>query len=140
MKGIELNMKHKKVLFYMLISILFLSIGTKSSPLYQINDWYDAECFFTMGKSMMHGIVPYLELFEQKGPLLFFIYGIASLISNSSFIGVFILEIISYTIFLFYIDKIIKIVIPEKYSYILLPILSLLILSSRSFTDRKSVV
>lgn len=114
--------------------MLFLIIGTKSSPLYKINDWYDAECFFTMGKSMMKGIVPYLNLFEQKGPLLFFIYGIASLISKTSFLGVFILEIISYIVFLYYTDKIIKMFIHEKYSYILLPILSLLILSSRSFT------
>lgn len=127
-------MKKKKVLFYITISILFLIIGTKSSPLYKINDWYDAECFFTMGKSMMKGIVPYLDLFEQKGPLLFFIYGIASLLSENSFLGVFILEIISYTIFLYYIDKIISLYIDKKYSYILLPILSLLILSSRSFT------
>ena len=127
-------MKKTKILFFITISILFLIIGTKSSPLYKINDWYDAECFFTMGKSMIKGVVPYLNLFEQKGPLLFFIYGIASLLSENSFLGVFILEIISYTIFLYYIDKIISIYVNEKYSYILLPILSLLILSSRSFT------
>ena len=83
---------------------------------------------------MMIGKVPYLDLIEQKGPLLFLIYGIASIISTNSFIGVFILEVISYTIFLYYIDKIITLYIDEKYSYILLPILSLLILSSRSFT------
>lgn len=127
-------MKNKKIYYYLLISILFLLIGTKSSPLYQINDWYDAECFFTVGKSMMKGIIPYLDLFEQKGPLFFLIYGIASIISNNSFIGVFILEVISYSIFLYYIDKIISLFTKEKYSYILLPILSVLILSSRSFT------
>jgi putative teichoic acid/polysaccharide glycosyl transferase len=127
-------MKKRKILFLIGIAFIFLLIGTKSSPLYKINDWYDAECFFTMGKSMMIGKVPYLDLFEQKGPLLFLIYGIASIISTNSFIGVFILEVISYTIFLYYIDKIITLYIDEKYSYILLPILSLLILSSRSFT------
>lgn len=127
-------MKNKKILFYVMISVLFLLIGTKSSPLYKINDWYDAQCFFTMGKSMMKGIIPYLDLFEQKGPLLFFIYGVASLISENNFLGVFFLEIISYTIFLYYMNKIIGIFINEKYSYILLPILSSMILSSRSFT------
>lgn len=124
----------KKLIFCLIISIVFLLIGTKSSPLYTLNDWYDAQCFFTMGKSMMNGSVPYLDLFEQKGPLLFLIYGIASLISTDSFIGVFIIEVIAYTIFLYYIDKIITMYLPEKYSYILLTILSLLILSSRSFT------
>ncbi len=127
-------MKKGKILFLFLLSVLFLLIGTKSSPLYTINDWYDANCFFTMGKAMFNGMIPYLDLFEQKGPFLYFIYGIASFISKTSFIGVFIIEIISYTVFLYYCDKIIKLFIDEKYSYILLPILSLLILSSRSFT------
>lgn len=127
-------MKKRKLLYCFIVSFLFLFILTKSSPLYKINDWYDAQCFFTVGKSMMNGIVPYVDLFEQKGPLLFFIYGIASLFSIKSFIGVFILEVISYTVFLYYITKIIEMFIDKKYSYIILPILSMLILSSRSFT------
>ena len=84
-------MNKKKIMYCVFISFIFLLICTKSSPLYVLNDWYDAECFFTVGKSMIKGKVPYLDLFEQKGPLLFLIYGIASLISNNSFIGVFIL-------------------------------------------------
>ena len=76
-------MKKKKIIFCLIIASLFLCMNTKSSPLYKLNDWYDAQCFFTMGKSMMNGLVPYLDLFEQKGPLLFFIYGIASIISNT---------------------------------------------------------
>lgn len=127
-------MNKKKLLYSFIISLIFLLICTKSSPLYRINDWYDAQCFFTVGKSMLNGKIPYLDLFEQKGPLLFLLYGLASLITNNSFIGVFIIEVISYTIFLYYIDKTINIYLDEKYSYILIPILSLLILSSRSFT------
>lgn len=127
-------MKKKEFIYCFIISILFLTLLSKSSPLYAINDWYDAQCFFTVGKSMLNNKLPYLNLFEQKGPLLFFIYMIASLISLKSFIGVFLLEIISYTIFLYYIIKIIKLFTKEKYIYYLLPIISALILSSRSFT------
>lgn len=127
-------MNKKKIMYCVFISFIFLLICTKSSPLYVLNDWYDAECFFTVGKSMIKGKVPYLDLFEQKGPLLFLIYGIASLISNNSFIGTFILEVISYSIFLYYISKIIEIYLDKKYSYILIPILALLMLPTRSFT------
>lgn len=127
-------MNKKKILYCILISITFLLICTKSSPLYRINDWYDAQCFFTVGKSMINGKIPYLNLFEQKGPLLFLLYGIASLISNNSFIGVFILEVISYSVFLYYISKIIEIYLDKKYSYILIPIIVLLMLPTRSFT------
>lgn len=127
-------MNKKKILYCILISITFLLICTKSSPLYRINDWYDAQCFFTVGKSMINGKIPYLNLFEQKGPLLFLLYGIASLISNNSFIGVFILEVISYAIFLYYVSKIIEIYLDKKYSYILIPIIVLLMLPTRCFT------
>lgn len=127
-------MNKKKVLYCILISITFLLICTKSSPLYRINDWYDAQCFFTVGKSMINGKIPYLDLFEQKGPLLFLLYGIASLISNNSFIGVFVLEVISYSVFLYYVSKIIEIYLDKKYSYILIPIIALLMLPTRCFT------
>lgn len=127
-------MNKKKILYCILISITSLLICTKSSPLYRINDWYDAQCFFTVGKSMINGKIPYLDLFEQKGPLLFLLYGIASLISNNSFIGVFILEVISYSVFLYYVSKIIEIYLDKKYSYILIPIIALLMLPTRCFT------
>ncbi len=127
-------MKKRKLFYCLLISILFLIICTKTSPLYKINDWYDANAFFTVGKSMFHGKVPYLELFEQKGPLLYLIYGLASIISYNSFIGVFLIEIIFMTISFYYISKIIEFYLPKKMSYLLIPILAMLILSSRSFT------
>ena len=31
------------------VSVLMLSICTKSSPLYPMNDWVDVHCFFTVG-------------------------------------------------------------------------------------------
>ena len=62
-------------LYCLLISSAFLLICTKSSPLYPLNDWQDANAFFTMGKGMMNGKVLYRDLFEQKGPLLYFMHG-----------------------------------------------------------------
>ncbi len=37
------------------LSFGFLLICSKSSPLYPYNDWVDVNCFFTMGRSMLHG-------------------------------------------------------------------------------------
>ena len=134
MKLVGEKMKRKKILYCLEISILFLFILSKNSPLYQMNDWYDVNAFFTVGKSILAGKIPYLDLFEQKGPLLYLIYAIAALISNHSFLGVFLLEIISLTFFFYYIEKIINLYLEEKFSYLLIPILACLILSSRSFT------
>lgn len=75
---------------------MYLLICTKSSPLYSLNDWVDSNAFFTMGKGIINGKIPYKDLFEQKGPLLYFIHGISYIISNKTFIGVFILEVLSF--------------------------------------------
>lgn len=61
----------------------------KSSFQYPLNDWGDTNCFFTLGRGIKHGIIPYLDLYEQKGPLLYFQFYLAALMSETSFIGVF---------------------------------------------------
>lgn len=128
-------MKKKKIVLYCLvISFLFLLLCTKNSPLYKMNDWQDVNAFFTMGKSMMNGIIPYVDLFEQKGPLLYLIYGIGSLISNDSFIGVFILEVLFFTVTLYYMAKIVKLFLKDEMIYLLLPLIAVFILTSRVFT------
>ena len=129
-------LRHKKIfeyIFCLLVSFVILLFTSKNSFLYQYNDWMDANAFFTVGKSMMNGIVPYRDLFEQKGIFLYLIYGLGYLISNKTFYGVFLLEVISFSIFLKYVMKIVKIFIKEKYSYYIIPILSLIICTSKAF-------
>ena len=92
----------KLLLFSLLLSFLFLGLCSKNSPLYPMNDWVDVNCFFTVGKSMVHGMIPYRDLYEQKGPILYFIYALAALISQHSFVGAYILDAIAFGIFLFF--------------------------------------
>ncbi|MBP7401218.1 MAG: hypothetical protein KBA30_01220 [Clostridia bacterium] len=84
----------------LVLSAAFLAIGTRSSPLYPTNDWVDSNAMFTVGRGMMNGQVPYRDLFEQKGPLLYFLYGLASLVSDRSFVGVYLLETLSFAAYL----------------------------------------
>ena len=95
----------KPYLYCLLFAFLFLLVCSKNSFLYRMNDWVDANAFFTVGKGMVRGVVPYQSLFEQKGPLLYFIYGIGSLFSYTTFYGVFILELLSFSVFLYYVYK-----------------------------------
>lgn len=127
--------KYFTILFCFIISFLILMIVSKSSFLYPMNNWNDANAFFTMGKSLMNGKVIFKEIFEQKGPLLYFIYGIGYLISNKSFLGIFILEILSSTVFSYYICKIINIYLDKKYAYLILPIFLMLLYSSSAFAS-----
>lgn len=126
--------KHQFIIYSFIISFTILMITSKNSFLYPLNDWVDANAFFTVGKGMMNGVVPYKDIFEQKGILLYFIYGIGYLISHKTFHGVFIIEVLFFTTFLYYIHKIIKLFLNSKYTYIILPILTLLITTSKTFT------
>src|SRR5699024_10602220 len=111
-----------------------------SSFLYPINDWVDSNCFFTMGKALMNGRVLYRDIYEQKGPLLYFVHGLAYLFSNDSFIGVYIIEALSFSLFLFFSIKSAELYL-KRYDLLLLmaPILSFMILTSKSFSHGDSV-
>ena len=89
----------KYIGFAAIVSICFLTICSRSSFIYIFNNWDDANSYFTMGKVMMNGGVFYRDSFDQKGPLLYFIYGLAYLISHNTFRGVFVMEILSFTAF-----------------------------------------
>ena len=92
--------------FALLVSAAVLTVCSKNSFLYPLNDWVDVNCFFTVGRGIIHGLVPYQDLYDQKGPLLYYIYALASLISENSFLGVFLIEVVLYAAFLFYSGRI----------------------------------
>ncbi len=101
------KIKDKRMVIYCLVlAFALLSVTSKSSYLYPFNDWVDVQCFFTVGKGLFNGMVPYLELAEQKGPYVYFIYGLTSLISANSLIGGFVLEVITGTVFLYLVYQI----------------------------------
>ncbi len=83
-----------------------LAVCSKSSPLYPLNDWPDVNCFHTVGKGIIHGKVPYVDLLEQKGPYVYFLGAIAYLMDGRGFAGYFLFEIISMYFFLLYAYKI----------------------------------
>ena len=58
----------------------------------------DSAWFFTCGKAWMEGMTPYVDFADSKGPLLWLIYGIGYLLSPTSYIGVFWLSVLSYTV------------------------------------------
>ena len=128
-----------RLLFYCFFTAaIVLAICSKSSFLYPLNDWVDANCYFTVGKGMMNGLVPYRDLMEQKGILLYFLHGLAYLVSHSTFIGVYILEVIAGTAYLYYAAKTVALFVHEKWGYIVVPVLAALVYSSASFAHGDS--
>ena len=80
--------------YFIAAAFLLMLPATRSSFLYPCNDWNDANSYFSMGKALFNGKMPYRDVFDQKGPYLYFLYGLAYLVSHTTFAGVFILEVI----------------------------------------------
>lgn len=132
-----MNLVKKEVLKYMgfaaLAALGFLVICSRSSFLYIFNNWDDANSYFTMGKVMMNGGVIYRDSFDQKGPLLYFIYGLAYLISHNTFRGVFVMEVLFFTTFLVAQYHILKLYMQQKKALFFLPFLAFVVTASKSF-------
>ena len=79
------------------LAALMLLFASQCSPLYPINLWDDANCLLTVGRVMRRGGVLYRDIYEQKGPLLYLIHALAACISDTSFGGVYALEIPALT-------------------------------------------
>lgn len=128
------NKKLTLVIFLFVITGGVLAICSKCSFLYPINDWSDSNIYFTIGKGIVNGKVLYADLMDQKGPLIFFIYAIGYLISNTTLVGVYILEVISFSIFLFFCMRFsYKILKNDTVLYFIVPIIACGILSSKAF-------
>ena len=140
MRGVALLKKEQKhlLIYCALLSLLFLAVCSQSSFLYPLNDWYDANDFLTMGKGILHGFVPYRDLYEQKGPILYFLHSICALVPGPHFFGVYLLEAGAFTVFLYYAAKLILLYLPPRAAYWILPALSGLLLSSESFCQGDS--
>lgn len=106
--------KHAFLLLCFFAAAMYLLICSKSSPLYPMNDWVDVNCFYTMGASLLEGLVPYRDLYEQKGPVLYFIYAVIALLTPDSFFGVWLLEILTYGLFLYYSGKIMELYLGDS--------------------------
>lgn len=115
------------------ISFLLMLLLTRSSFLYPYNNWDDSNSYFSMGKSMFHGILIYRDIFDQKGPYLYFLYGLCSLVSGTTFRGVFLMEILLGAADLLLIGRILKLFCRPRTAAFLSPILLACMCASKSF-------
>ena len=94
------NKKRERALALMCcaaMAALMLLLTSQCSPLYPINVWGDANCLLTVGRVMKRGGVLYRDIYEQKGPLLYLIHAAAACLSDTSFSGVYLMEIPALT-------------------------------------------
>ena len=79
----------------LLLSLLFmLAASVYTTPL---NHYYgfDSSVFMAFGKGIAHGLRPYLDLYDNKGPMIFYINALGWLMGGRN--GVFVLQVLSMT-------------------------------------------
>lgn len=134
-----LNSTAFRLLLACAASFSVLAVCSKSSFLYPMNDWVDVNCFFTVGRGIRHGLVPYRDLYDQKGPLVYFVYALAALVSESSFLGVFLLEGVCFACFLHLGGRIAETLSGRKEAYCLsVPLLAILVPVTPAFSHGSS--
>ena len=75
------------IVFTMLILLLFVC---PFSPFYRYCFEPDEICYRIVSKGLLSGKIPYRDLFDHKGPLLYFIYALGMLITGGSSFGIWI--------------------------------------------------
>lgn len=131
-KGGEMPLSGKQASFLALFAFIIISVCSTSSPLYAFNTWVDANVYFTIGKSMLKGMLPYRDLFDHKGPLLYALHALTSLVSVNSFLGVYLLEVVCCFFTLLYAFKLLRLFCPDDI-LLLIPLLGAAVCTSTAF-------
>ena len=121
--------------FALLCAFFALLFATSASPLYATNFWTDTNVYFTIGRGMLQGAMPYRDLFDHKGPLLYLIYALGAGIADQRFVGVFLLEVLSLAALLHIVQRLAWDQGARAASYALVPLLALITCTSRAFTQ-----
>ena len=119
--------------FFLLAAALCLMLASRSSFLYPLNNWDDANSYFSVGKGIFNGKMPYRDIFDQKGMYLYFFYGLCYLVSHTTFIGVFIMEIILGALDIAGMYRIVRLYAGKGVALALAPVSFAMIVCSRSF-------
>jgi len=129
-------MKHG---FLILIAVLIMVVFSTCSYLYPLNPWDDANVYMTIGNAMLGGKELYVDIFDHKGPVLFFLHEWAAVLSRSSFVGIFLLEIVCCYAYLLFSYKTMRLFSSSPMLVPLTLLLGILTYSSDFFSYGDSV-
>lgn len=133
------NLKQKQVLtevgiflLLALISFIVLMFASKNSFLFKINEWTDLNCYLTMGRGMVDGKIMYKDIFDHKGPLVYFLFAFINLFPNV-YLATFAVECVCLTLFLFISYKIARRNLNTGWSIFAVAVTGVIVCFSKSF-------
>ena len=105
------DFQNKSRIYYCFIAIILLVFillfETSTSPLYENIHGYDSAYFRYIGSAILKGKVPYRDLWDNKGPVLFFIQAVGALtgVHQHKILLIFPLQFASLLITVFFLEK-----------------------------------
>ena len=113
----------------LLISTIFFFLFGFNSPIYKFNSDPDYNIHVTMGNALIHGKVPYRDLFDHKGPLVYFLYGFCCLFPTPR-LAMLLIEIFCMSLFFFFAFRIARKFLNTFCSLLIIPILAFIVFPS----------
>jgi hypothetical protein len=104
MNKIHKILKYTLLFSLLLFSLAFMMMQSPLNPLAKCKPNYDSCVYLYIGEHMGDGLIPYLDTFDQKGPLQFFINYVGTQIAGQ--LGVWFMQILSMSIAMFFCFKI----------------------------------
>ncbi|MCT6823084.1 MAG: hypothetical protein M3005_04325 [Apilactobacillus sp.] len=95
-------------IFMLVISFVCMFFLTTASPFYEFNRSLDANTMYTVGKGLLHGLMPYKDLFDNRGPLIYLIHSVNAVFSYRSFTFIYIIESLLLFLDIAYINRILS--------------------------------
>jgi hypothetical protein len=86
-------MKKELLLFSLLFLLIVLAVLAPVAPLYQPVPARDQGVYLYVGKQVLDGRIPYRDVWDHKGPLIYYINALGLWMTNSTW-GVWFLEVI----------------------------------------------
>lgn len=87
----------KTAALFLAISFILNLLCNCYSPLFKLVSCMDAACFHMAGKAWAHGLVPYVDFVDVKGPLLFWLHRMGYTLAPNSTLGIFCIHILATT-------------------------------------------
>ena len=128
-----------KKLFLLLFAALLITVFSTCSFLYPLNPWDDANVYMTIGNAMLGGKELYVDIFDHKGPVLFFLHEWSAMLSRSSFVGIYLVEIVCCFFYLLYSWRTMRLFSSSSWVFPLTLLLGLLTYTSDFFSYGDSV-
>ncbi len=104
--------KMRHLLYLCGAALLLMTVGSMTSFLFPLHTGVDQNCFLTVARAWLSGRLPYRDIFEQKGPLLYLLHIPAAAFPQTRFLGVYLVQAAAWVLLLCGIERLAGILRP----------------------------